>query len=620
MSQSVLQTELTDAVNSGIVERADKSEKSLKSPLYSVGKRVSTGGAASAALASVTNGRKDGKTGSADGTASPKSRTGKATAAALAHNAVHGSLEGSELEGVDDFYNSGKGAYRAGRAIGRRINSKTGSFNIKNTIKGAGKSVVSGSSRGVIKDTELDGVDSVYDGSRTGYRIVRGVRKRLNGTNPLASNKSLGKLSEKKSAKQAASSIESNRKAQAAGYFKKSVYASNANAQAAGATVTSVKSVGVGAAAATGGKSGLLITLAAASPAIIIAVLFILLILAILTGISGEKANENSVGSLEGTAAEVATYLKGYGYTDEAIAGILGNMQQESSMNPGTSGDDGYGTNSIGLIQLTGSNKNRFLNWCVETGKTWWSVSAQMEWSFSGEPGTGYYINDWGTNLAEAPSYYRLERGYEPRFESDFYRSGEEIKSSTDVDLVTYSWMACHERCGSAVSHGDDVSRLNKRLEYAHSFLSQLESGAVGGGQDYASAEPWQQNIVNKCYAVGWPGASKCATWSNNVYRAAGYEVWGNGNSVLGHQGYGASYYPSRATTDLSQIKVGMLVSAQFGTNNAAGNAYGHVGIYIGDGMVMDSVNSGIRKISLSEWVAQNGRGWVVCGYPWDWR
>lgn len=34
MSQSVLQTEMTDAVNSGIVGRADKSEKSLKSPLY----------------------------------------------------------------------------------------------------------------------------------------------------------------------------------------------------------------------------------------------------------------------------------------------------------------------------------------------------------------------------------------------------------------------------------------------------------------------------------------------------------------------------------------------------------------------------------------------------------
>ena len=53
MSQSVLQTEMTDAVNTGIVGRADKSEKSLKSGLYSVGKKAATGGAASAALAAV---------------------------------------------------------------------------------------------------------------------------------------------------------------------------------------------------------------------------------------------------------------------------------------------------------------------------------------------------------------------------------------------------------------------------------------------------------------------------------------------------------------------------------------------------------------------------------------
>lgn len=93
-----------------------------------------------------------------------------------------------------------------------------------------------------------------------------------------------------------------------------------------------------------------------------------------------------------------------------------------------------------------------------------------------------------------------------------------------------------------------------------------------------------------------------------------------NGNTQLGNQGYGANYSQKRATTDLSQIKVGMLISAQYGSNTAAGNAYGHVGIYIGDGKVMDSIYSGLRTISLSDWVSQNGRGWVVCGYPWDWR
>ena len=42
-----------------------------------------------------------------------------------------------------------------------------------------------------------------------------------------------------------------------------------------------------------------------------------------------------------------------------------------------------------------------------------------------------------------------------------------------------------------------------------------------------------------------------------------------------------------------------------------------HTGIYIGDGKVMDSISSGIRTSSLTDWIAENGRGWVVYGWPW---
>lgn len=185
MSQSVLQTEMTDAVNTGIVGRADKSEKSLKSGLYSVGKKAATGGAASAALAAVTNGR-NGKTGSASGGASPKGKAGKASAAAMVHAAVHSALEGSELEGADDLYNSGKGAYRAGRAIGRRISGKSGSLDIKGAVKGAGKAAARGAVSDTLQGSELEGMDNVYDGARVGYHVAKGVKKHLGGKDPLS--------------------------------------------------------------------------------------------------------------------------------------------------------------------------------------------------------------------------------------------------------------------------------------------------------------------------------------------------------------------------------------------------------------------------------------------------
>lgn len=31
----------------------------------------------------------------------------------------------------------------------------------------------------------------------------------------------------------------------------------------------------------------------------------------------------------------------------------------------------------------------------------------------------------------------------------------------------------------------------------------------------------------------------------------------------------------------------------------------------------MDSISSGIRTSSLTDWIAENGRGWVVYGWPW---
>lgn len=602
--QSLLQTEMTDAVNSGIVGKADKSEKSLKGELYSVGKKGATGGAASAALSAVTKGR--------------KGKPGAASASALANQGVHEALSGSELEGTDDLYHGAKGAYRAGRAVRNRLSGKSKPFDLKASAKTAGKAAARGAVSSTLSDTELEGADSVYYGAKGTYRIGQSIKHRLSGKNALQSDKPLGKLSEKKSAQRAMDTAAAKRKAQAAGYFKRNVYTV---AEKAKSTTVAAKG---GFRLLSGGTGNPLSALAGvASPLFLLlfGFLALLLLLAVLSGAAGGGAKneqENGTGSLSGVPLEVATALKGYGYTNEAIAAVLGNMQQESSMNPGTAGDDGYGTASVGLIQLSGSNKNNFLRWCANNGKTWYSVSAQMEWSFSGEPGTGYFINDWSCGLAS--SYYELEDGYEERFGRDFYRNGEEMKTSTDVDLATYSFMACHERCGSRKDYGDDVSRLDKRLEYARGFLAQMSTGSVGGGQDYASAEQWQKDLVDACQRVPWPGASLCATWTSNVYRACGYEVYGNGNSVLGHQGYGASYYPSRATTDLSQIKVGMLVSAQYGSNSAAGNTYGHVGIYIGDGMVMDSVNTGIRTISLSDWVSQNNRGWVVCGYPWDWR
>ena len=609
MSQSLLQTEMTDAVNSGIVGRADKSEKSLKSGLYSVGKKASTGGATSAALAAVTKshgGRKD------------------STVTAIKNNVINGALSDSELEGADTVYYGGKGTYRAVRGIQKRIGARastdgkptTEKIQVKRQLKNALKGTSVNAAREAISGTELEGADTVYYGGKGTYRAVRGIQKRMAGKDALSSKKSLGKLSEKKSQSKSMDTLEAKRKAQAKGYFKKTVYDTAEKVKAA---AVAEKTIG-GKVLVSKGGSGLLMSVAPIIlPVLIMAMLVIILFLGILGGIAGDDAQKKA--SLDGmpswvTYDLVLSCLKAheeYGYPPSALLGqmMIENGTSDEGSDLGRLYHNYGGVKYFGTIDglITGSVSmltTEYIN----------GRPVQMYCNFAVFASDAAYMKYRCEYLYKQPNYTSV-----PNFQKAIDEKNSELflKALGEGGYYTASTDSYVAQYRSICEAYPLVPRLDSMTseEFENGFGNAFYPG---GGQDYASAEQWQKDIVNACSRVSWPGASLCATWTSRVYAAAGHPCSGNGNSVLGHQGYGASYYPSRATTDLSQIKVGMLVSAQFGSNTAAGNTYGHVGIYIGDGMVMDSVNSGIRTISLSEWVSQNGRGWVVCGYPWDWR
>lgn len=594
MSQSLLQTEMTDAVNTGIVDRADKSEKSLKSGLYSVGKKAATGGAASAALAAVTNGRKGGKGGSASNGASPKSRAGKAGAAVMAHNAVHGALEGSELEGADDLYNSGKGAYRAGRAIGRRISGKSASLDIKGAVKGAGKAAARGAVSNALQGSELEGMDNVYDGARTGYHVVKGVKKRLGGKNPLSSDKSLGKLSEKKSAKKAANTVEAKRKAQAAGYFKRNVYKTSENVKKAASITKRGIKILPGA-----GKGGLgpLASLGMSTLAIPIIILLGLVLLISLLGSMGGNNVVNQSGNLNnlsGIQLEVAQALYDSGLNTTQVAAVMGNISGESSdWNPTSEYHGENGEYGFGLFQFTDApsqgvyNYTDFANWCSANGKDKNTAGAQTEYLIRG------LSSSWSTGLHYSGYYYAAAPQY-----NGMDVSYDAWLNTNDVGFATYCFMACYERPAAWAAK---TSFPNKRLPAAQSFYEQLTDG---GGQDYNASDETQKAIVDAAKRTPSPGAGYCAAWVSNVYENAGLPRPG-GNACC-------QYLSFCTSTDRSQLKVGMVIGVQrsptSNSNWCGGHlGYGHVGIYIGDGKVMENVGH-IATTDLDSWIAYNGQ------------
>lgn len=583
--QNLIRTEETDAVNTGIVDSAGKRGGSaLKGA--SAARGAVRGGATNAALAAISKGGGKHTGGSVDSEVAPAMSEGasvttggsslktklrggaKGAAKGLAVKGVHSQLEGTELEGADDLYYRGRTGYRLAKYAKGRLSA----FKAKRSLSLSGR-----------------------DGAAT-------------------AGKPLGGLSERR-AKVARNTVGAKRKAQMTRYFKRSVYSSSA---------TTVAQAGVKkgtVAVANGGVKGLLSALGSASAPLLLGIVVVALVLSLIASLAGGLAEEErKSASMDGMPAWVTYDLvlaclearDEYGYPASAMLGQM--MIENGTSDNGSSLGRLY--HNYGGVKYAGYDYGGLITDFVNFQTTEYTAG-----------GTAYttYANFAVFASDEAYMTYRCEYLYK----QSNYTSQPNFQKAIDNNDSELFLQALGEG-GYYTAPVSEYLASYRSICNAYPLVPALDSMTVeefesrysgtSGGQDYASAEQWQKNIVNACKTTPWPGKSLCATWTTRVYAAAGYSVHGNGNSQLGSQGYGASYYPSRATTDLSQIQVGMLVSAQYGSNTSAGNTYGHVGIYIGDGMVMDSVSSGIRTISLSDWVSQNNRGWVVCGYPWDWR
>lgn len=135
----------------------------------------------------------------------------------------------------------------------------------------------------------------------------------------------------------------------------------------------------------------------------------------------------------------------------------------------------------------------------------------------------------------------------------------------------------------------------NMAEAFANTDLIQA-NGGVGGGQEYEASSDVQKKIVDAAYMTPSPGAGWCAMWVSQVYQNAGLGyIGGNANDM---------YRNYTFTSDRSKLQVGMIVAVESCSNGGeAGEIYGHVGIYIGDGKVMDNIGH-IRVTTLDDWIA----------------
>lgn len=107
--------------------------------------------------------------------------------------------------------------------------------------------------------------------------------------------------------------------------------------------------------------------------------------------IDGVQANLSISSDQITVASAIYQFLSAQGYNENAIAGILGNFQSESAINPGrTEGDVGngcdnaaalklaYGRTGLGLGQWTGGRAVKLVQFAESTGKNWYDIDVQL--------------------------------------------------------------------------------------------------------------------------------------------------------------------------------------------------------------------------------------------------
>lgn len=157
------------------------------------------------------------------------------------------------------------------------------------------------------------------------------------------------------------------------------------------------------------------------------------------------------------------------GWTLNAIAALLGNMETESTINPGIweSLDNGNMSGGYGLVQWTPASK--YTSWCDARGLAWGDMDnaiSRIEWE-----------------LANGEQYYATD-AYPDTF--------AQFKASTKTpEYLAAAFVANYER-PAVQPQPARATQARKWFDYLSSFISGPGTGTGGDGGGGSGNPPWK--------------------------------------------------------------------------------------------------------------------------------
>ncbi len=124
------------------------------------------------------------------------------------------------------------------------------------------------------------------------------------------------------------------------------------------------------------------------------------------------------------TEEVVWDYLKAAGYSDIQTAAIIGNLYQESGLNPARIESNGEG---IGLVQWSFGRKQNLINYASSKGKDWTDLESQLEFLVSELDSKQFYqqykdtfMNPYSVSEATEAFCFGFERPNKAKANLDF--------------------------------------------------------------------------------------------------------------------------------------------------------------------------------------------------------
>lgn len=104
--------------------------------------------------------------------------------------------------------------------------------------------------------------------------------------------------------------------------------------------------------------------------------------------------------------------------------------------------------------------------------------------------------------------------------------------------------------------------------------------------------------VLRACNSTPCPGANYCARWVSLVFQNAGIGYLGGNADDM--------YAAHCTTSNRNSLMPGMIIAVPTYSKNWAGQMYGHVGIYVGNNIVMENIGY-IARTNLDTWLNYYG-------------